>query len=90
MISIKEFEAPIEWAFEKKMISINLSIKKNYIQIQKKYFESASFVIYTRKQLLCDQRYYDYYGYLMKSHKAIDIDTKNDWEHALKLFNIKD
>ena len=71
------------------MISINLSIKKNYILVQKKYFESASFVVFLCFHLLCDQRYDDYYGYLMKSHKAIDIDTKNDWEHALKLFNIK-
>ena len=94
MISIKEFEAPIEWAFEKKN-NIYKSINKKKIytgskKIKKKYFESASFIIYTRKQLLSDQTYHDYYGYLMKSHKAIDIDTKNDWEHALKLFNIKD
>tara|TARA_X000000950_G_scaffold289144_1_gene410177 strand:- start:8343 stop:9044 length:702 start_codon:yes stop_codon:yes gene_type:complete len=94
MISIKEFEAPIEWAFEKKNnIYKSINKKKLYTdskKIKKKYFESASFIIYTRKQLLNYQRYHDYYGYLMKSHKAIDIDTKNDWEHALKLFNVKD
>ena len=94
MISIKEFEAPIEWAFEKKNnIYKSINKKKLYTdskKIKKKYFESASFIIYTRKQLLSDQKYHDYYGYLMKSHKAIDIDSKNDWEHALKLFNIKD
>ena len=94
MISMKEFEAPIEWAFEKKN-DIYKSINKKKLftdskKVKKKYFESASFVIYTRKHLLSDKQYYDYYGYLMASHKAIDIDSKNDWEHALKLFNIKD
>ena len=24
----------------------------------------------------------------MQNHKAIDIDTKKDWEHALKLYKI--
>jgi len=94
MISMKEFEVPIEWAFEKKSdIYKSINKKKLYTdskKIKKKYFECASFVIYTRKHLLSDQKYYDYYGYLMKSHKGIDIDSKNDWEHALKIYKIKD
>jgi pseudaminic acid cytidylyltransferase len=94
MISVKEFEAPIEWAFEKKN-GIYKPVNKKKIftdskKIKNKYFETASFVIYTRKQLLNNKKHYNYYGYLMKRHKSIDIDTKNDWEHALKLFCIKD
>ena len=92
MISIKEFEVPIEWGFNKKRDTYQaIDRKKLYTdskKIKKKYFECASFAIYTRKHILDNKKYYKYYGYLMQNHKAIDIDTKKDWEHALKLYKI--
>ena len=93
MITLKEFEAPIEWAFEKNnFIYKSISKGKLYTdskKLKKKYFESASFVIYTKKHIIDDRRYYKYYGYLMGSTNAIDIDTKKDWSNALKLFKLK-
>lgn len=93
MISLKEFEAPIEWAFEKKGNIYKSTDKKNLYKdsknIKKKFFECASFVIYSRKHLSNKKNYFNYYGYLMQNHKAIDIDNENDWDHALKLFKIK-
>jgi len=93
MISLKEFEAPIEWAYEKKgniYKSINpKNLYKDSKQIKKKYFESASFVIFTRKHLLNKKNYYDYYGYVMEFGNALDIDTKNDWLNALNLYKLK-
>ena len=92
MMSMKEFEAPIEWAFEKKNNLFKCINKKDLFKdskkIKKKYFESASFVIYTKQHLLSSENYYNFYAYLMERHKAIDIDSKSDWQHALKLYKI--
>ncbi len=92
MVSLKEFEAPIEWAFKKKRDIYHAIDKKNLYKdskkIEKKYFECASFVIFTRKHLQNNKNYFKYYGYIMQNHKAIDIDSKKDWEHALRLYEI--
>ena len=92
MISLKEFEVPIEWALEKKgniYKSIDTkNLYKDSKQINKKYFESASFVIYTRKHLLNKSNYFNYYGYVMDFNKAIDIDSEKDWLNALKLYKL--
>tara|TARA_B100000795_G_C22788008_1_gene435530 strand:+ start:680 stop:1366 length:687 start_codon:yes stop_codon:yes gene_type:complete len=92
MMSVKEFEVPIEWALQKKG-SIYKSLDKKSLytdskKIKKKYFESASFIIYKKKHLLNSQKHFSYYGYLMEFTKAIDIDTENDWLTALKLYNL--
>ena len=92
MISLKEFEVPIEWAlFKKGQTYENIDKKSSYIdskKIQKKYFESATFIIYTRKHLLNKNKHYKYYGYLMDFTQAIDIDSDKDWLNALKLYKI--
>lgn len=92
MISMKEFEVPIEWAFDKKKNIYHSVDKKNLYKdskkIKKKFFECASFVIYKRNHLLKNKIYFKYYGYLMQNHKALDIDSKKDWDHALKLYKI--
>ena len=92
MMSMKEFEVPIEWAFEKKDNLFKCINKKDLFKdskkIKKKYFECASFVIYTKQHLLSSKNYYNFYAYLMERHKAIDIDSESDWQHALKLYKI--
>ena len=92
MLSMKEFEVPVEWAFEKKSNIFRCIDKKNLFKdskkIKKKYFECASFAIYTKQHLLSSKTYYNFYGYLMENHKAIDIDSESDWQHALKLYKI--
>ena len=93
MITLKEFEAPIEWAFEKKNYIFKFISRKNLYKdskkLKKKYFESASFVIYTRRHILNNKKHFKYYGYLMKFSNAIDIDSEKDWRRALKLYKIK-
>ena len=92
MMSMKEFEVPIEWAYEKKGTIYKSVDKKNLYmdskKIKKKYFESASFVIYKKKHLLNNQKHFSYYGYVMGFTKAIDIDSENDWLNALKLYKL--
>ena len=93
MMSMKEFEVPLEWAFEKKGKIFKSVNKKNLFKdsksIKKKYFECASFVIFTREQLLKNKNYYNFYSYLMKNYEAVDIDNHSDWKYALKLFKIE-
>ena len=93
MMSMKEYEVPIEWAFEKKgnkYLSINKkSLFLDSKKIKKKYYDSASFVVYTREQLLNPKQYYNFYAYIMEKDRAIDIDTESDWQYALKLYNFK-
>lgn len=90
MISMKEFEVPIEWAFEKKGKVVKSISKTNLFKdsknIKKKYFDCASFIIYTKEHLSKSKNYYNFYPYLMQNHEAIDIDSESDWLHALKLY----
>ena len=62
MMSMKEFEVPIEWAFKKKDNLFKCINKKDLFKdskkIKKKYFESASFVIYTKQHLLSSENYF--------------------------------
>ena len=92
-MSMKEYEVPPEWAFEKKdnkYLSINKkSLFKDSKKIKKKFYDSASFVIYTKKQLLNSNKYFNFYGHIMEKDRAIDIDTESDWQHALKLYKLK-
>ena len=92
MMTMKEFEAPIEWAFERrgeKYKAVNKDfLFKDSKEIKKKYFECASFVIYTKEQLLNTKNHFNYYGYVMQNNRAIDIDNISDWQHALKLHNL--
>lgn len=92
MISLKEFEVPIEWALSKKGETYeSIDKKSSYMdskKIQKKYFESATFIIYTRKHLLNKRKHFKYYGYLMEFTQAIDIDSETDWLNALKLYKL--
>jgi len=93
MMSMKEFEVPIEWAFEKKKDFFKSIDHKNLFKdskkIKKKYYECASFIIYHKKHLANHKNYFNFYGYLMNNAHAIDIDNLNDWQHALKLYKIQ-
>ena len=92
LVSMKEFEVPIEWGFERDGIVYNSINKKKLFKdskkIKKKYFDCASFVIYKRSHLLAPKNHFKYYGYLMENHKAVDIDSIKDWKHALKLHKL--
>jgi len=94
MMSIREYDIPIEWAFKKKnnnLEPINKRFLKSRSQdIRKSYHESASFVIFKTSQLFKNNSF-KYYGYELKKRYAIDIDTKEDLEiaKALHKYNTK-
>jgi|TARA_B100001964_G_scaffold151651_1_gene166887 N-acylneuraminate cytidylyltransferase len=89
MMSIREYDIPVEWAFKKKndiLEPINKrSLKSRSQDIKKSYHESASFVIFKTPQLF-KKNSFKYYGYELKKKYAIDIDTKEDLDIAKALY----
>jgi len=89
MMSIKEYDSPVEWAFKKKN-NILEPISKKFLKsrsqdIKKSYHESASFVIYKTSHLF-KKNNFKHYGYELKKNFAIDIDTKEDLEIAKAMY----
>jgi len=91
LMSFKEFDAPIEWAFQKKNKTfIPINKKKLLINSQslnKNYYESASFVVYDSKHLFKKTSFSKYYGLVLPKNRAVDIDTNEDWKIAELFFN---
>jgi len=94
LISVREYDAPIEWAFKKKR-NIFEAISSNSLNIRsqdvkKNYYESASFIIFKTSHLFKKDNF-KYYGYELKKNYAIDIDTKEDLDiaRALYKYNLK-
>ena len=89
MMSTREYDIPVEWAFKKKndiLEPINKrSLKSRSQDIKKSYHESASFVIFKTSQLF-KKNSFKYYGYELKKKYVIDIDTKEDLDIAKALY----
>ena len=91
LVSLKEFEVPIEWALKEKQ-NIFVPIKKknlllNSQNIIKSYHESASFAIFAKNLILKNKSTSDkYYGYILPKNRAVDIDDVEDWKLAESLF----
>jgi pseudaminic acid cytidylyltransferase len=93
LMSFKEFDAPIEWAFKKKnSIFTPVNKKKTLVNSQnlnKNYYESASFVVYAAKHTLKNINFPKYYGLILPKYRAVDIDTNEDWKLAEMFFKKK-
>ena len=93
LMSIKEYEAPIEWALSKKKNYFIPISKKNLLidskKIKKKYYESGSFVIFKQNQIINKKIHSKYNGYILKRENAVDIDTIEDWKLAENLYKLK-
>ena len=91
LMTFKEYEAPIEWAFKKKN-NFFLPIEKkkllnNSQSLKKNYYESGSFVIFKKKHIFQKKKIFNkYYGFIFPKDKAVDIDTQEDWDLAELLF----
>ena len=92
MMSFLEYDAPIEWAFKKEKNYFK-PLDKNKLSIdsknlKKKYYESATFIIFKEDQVFKKKVFSKYYGHIMNKQSAIDIDNMNDWKMAEILFQI--
>ena len=94
LISITKFPVPIEWAFEvnkKDKIKI-LNPKKTKVpsnKLKKKFFDAGMFYIYRTDKIFSNPKNYKMFGYKIPQYRSVDIDYKEDWDFAKKLFKIK-
>tara|TARA_B110000211_G_scaffold206247_1_gene241080 strand:- start:905 stop:1591 length:687 start_codon:yes stop_codon:yes gene_type:complete len=94
LISISKFQVPIEWAFEvnkKDKIKI-LNPKKTKIpsnKLREKFFDAGMFYIYKTDKIFSNPKNYKIFGYKIPQYRSVDIDYKEDWDFAKKLFKIK-
>ncbi len=89
MMSIREYDAPIQWAYKKKR-DIYSPVNKKFLKlrsqdIEKNFFESASFIIFSSSQLY-KKNNFKFYGFELKKNYAQDIDTIEDLEIAKALY----
>ena len=94
LISLKEYDAPIEWSLKKKSDGIfkpdNInSLKIDSKNTKKRYYESASFIILKSNKLHNNNSYKKFYGYKMPKYRSVDIDDFDDWKLAEILFKFK-
>ncbi len=95
VISVSEYQAPIEWAFKmntsKNLSPLNIgSFKKRSQDLKKKYFDTGNFVgmKYNLLKSLKKNAKLDllYKGLIIPKYRSVDIDDKNDWKLAEKYF----
>lgn len=93
LMSFREYDAPLEWAFRQdKKYYIPINKKKLLIdskKIKKHFYESATFVVYKYKHIFQKKVFSKYYGYELKYNEAIDIDYPSDWKKAEFLYTMK-
>ena len=90
LMSFREYDAPIEWAFKqkgRKFIANNVNkLTIDSKKITKNYYDSASFVIYKNNHIFKKKAFSKYYSYIMPKNRSIDIDDHQDWKIAEALF----
>jgi len=90
LMSFREYDAPIEWAFKqkgRKFIANNVNkLTIDSKKITKNYYDSASFVIYKNNHIFKKKVFSKYYSYIMPKNRSIDIDDHQDWKIAEALF----
>ncbi len=95
LMSVREYDAPIQWAFKKKKTRyVCVNKKKRHIDsknLDKNYFNSANFEIYKKKELLKRKRFFKFYGQILPRSRSMDIDDNEDWKiaEALYTYNLK-
>ncbi len=96
ILSVCEYPAPIEWAYQKKAdgrlypaLSEKSAIRSQDLGI--KYYDAGIFAIYNAKDLMDDISLGGdliFYGFHIDRIKAIDIDYQSDWDHAEEVFRL--
>jgi pseudaminic acid cytidylyltransferase len=98
MLSVAKYPAPIDWAY-----TVNDHGELEPLHPQKiteasevfkdHYFDAGSFCVYTKnglRQSVADGYSTGYVPFVLPAHKCIDIDTQEDWDFALKMYQFKE
>ena len=89
LLSVCKYSPPIQWAFSLS----NNTLKPLDIKNQKKksqsfedyYYDTGNFGVFSSK-IFYNKKKIIFSGYILDRLKAVDIDTMEDWNLALKLF----
>ena len=96
ILSISEYPAPIEWAFDMDP-SLNLKpvnpgkFAVNSQDLASRYYDTGNFAVFPTELIEesntsgIDE---GFLGYILPRNKAIDIDTNEDWDFAESLFKL--
>ena len=94
MMSVAKFPVPVEWAMYENNGYLSPVSKKKVNMDSKKlrpyYYDSGNFIAYSKLHLNNFSKKFKYKKYLIPNHKAVDIDTIEDWKLTKILFkNLK-
>ena len=96
LMSVSRFPAPIEWAFTKNKEGILESVKKDAFQIPSQefktsYYDTGNFCIFSNTEVLSAENAGEGENFIpfeLSPLKSVDIDTKDDWGIAEKLYRL--
>ena len=95
ILSVASYPAPLKWAFEiKNNFKLNAVEKNAHLtpsqNFKKNYFDTGNFYVFDYKHLVENTSKSinnKFYGYKIPNYRAVDIDEKDDWDNALKLYH---
>ncbi len=89
LLSVCKYSPPIQWAFSLKSGTLTpenvKSQKKNSQSFKNYYYDTGNFGIFS-SNVFYKKNKINFSGYVIERSKAVDIDTMEDWNLALKLF----
>ena len=94
VLSICEYPAPIEWAFNRspdgKLFPLNPGMKALRSQdLEKKYFDAGAFAVFPAQAVVESEgagSFKGFIGYAIPKENAVDIDDEADWAFAELLY----
>ena len=96
ILSICEYPAPIEWAYEKDSCERLSSTMRDKVHVRSqdlgiKYYDAGLFAAYAYEDLMNQSKTGDnfqFYGVSIDRLRAVDIDNEADWEYAEKVYEL--
>jgi N-acylneuraminate cytidylyltransferase len=95
VLSVSEYPAPVEWAFRRAADGRLDPIQRGSFGVRSQdlkpaFYDTGSFCIFPERTVLAGVSGGDdvnYLGYALPSHKAVDIDSEQDFRFAEMLFS---
>ena len=96
LITVTEYPAPIEWAFEIKNKKLKKPIQRNMFKVRsnkltQKYYDCDSFAIFKTSEIYNSSKFgtnTKFIPYILDREMAVDIDNLSDWKYAEKLYRL--
>lgn len=94
VLAVAPFPAPVEWAFDRHMDGSLVAVQPGMFAVRSqdlapKYYDTGSFCVFSAHRVMQSSGAGDdsgFVGHVLPRHKAIDIDTEEDWLLAETMF----